>query len=578
MSRLAEFYATTDPLARNGLLFGWLSDDAERSQFYHELREKAFPVLRFKSLRRQRSADGWSMEDVYLVTRRSAVEAALKHYSVKPYSDLGSGGRFMLGLDDPEAHKKQRGAAASAMRFSSDELAACATAAVHRSAIRPLKSHQFDLSDLAEQAALNYAKLLFGLRDEAHVALQILMAGAYRGLVYQIVGRHFVPQADAGLPSPGSPRARELQKDLDAEIGKATEATGKEPFREGAPADPVIKRLFRNPGGLDVQMLKVIVIGLIAGMIGNVRAAVPIALYHFFTRRDGSGRPLIDEARSVAGDTGTRLGQLITEALLANPPAPFLARTSRPAPTGAAVPTYTDDTGSPQPIPDGAHVLLAIGAEPNPSSLFGGTFPEFMHQCIGEHLAWPLIHEVVRQILLLPGLTQVIDAGTGKATVLKKRWGAISEPYPLQYQRDRRLNQQPLYVVLPIKEPVKQNAEKLKALTKAGGHIVEQSLSDSGIVHFAWFMLVENETCLALSTVYDGDFDAYVEHFASKVPLFDKQFEYLADAPPTPIAKHPKEFVEIIRKYNRAPLADYFFSAYPTVSVAQVKNMRKAAP
>ena len=90
-------------------------------------------------------------------------------------------------------------------------------------------------------------------------------------------------------------------------------------------------------------------------------------------------------------------------------------------------------------------------------------------------------------------------------------------------------------------------------------------------------MLVENDDCLALSTVFDGDFDAYVEHFASKVPLFDEQFKYLEDAPPTPIAEHPKEFVEVIRRNDRTPLAGYFFSAYPTVSVAEIKNSTTGA-
>ena len=220
-----------------------------------------------------------------------------------------------------------------------------------------------------------------------------------------------------------------------------------------------------------------------------------------------------------------------------------------------------------------------------------------MHQCVGQHLAWPLIYEVVRQVLLLPGLAQKIqsdipdpdddepsepnekiESENGEPAQLKKIWGAMARPYKLRYQRDRRLNQQPLFVVLPIKEPVQENARKLEALTQAGAHIVEQSLAESGIVHFAWFALIEfeNRTCLALSTVYDGDFDAYVEHFASKVPLFDKQFEFLDVKQPTPITQHPKEFVEIIRKYNRAPLAKYFFSAYPLVSVAEVKNSTRA--
>ena len=85
-------------------------------------------------------------------------------------------------------------------------------------------------------------------------------------------------------------------------------------------------------------------------------------------------------------------------------------------------------------------------------------------------------------------------------------------------------------------------------------------------------MLVVNKTHLALSTVFDGDFDAYVEHFAVKVPLFDKQFEFLDVEQRTPIRQHAKQFVENIRKYNRAPLGEYFFSAYPTVAVADVIN------
>ena len=87
------------------------------------------------------------MEDVYLVSRQDQVEAALKHYSVEPYSKLGSGGRFMLGLDkrkahDPqrgEAHDPQRAVAAQAMHYTPKEIEACAAAAFRRAAIRPLQ-------------------------------------------------------------------------------------------------------------------------------------------------------------------------------------------------------------------------------------------------------------------------------------------------------------------------------------------------------------------------------------------------------------------------------------------------------
>ena len=367
MSKLAEFDSATEALARNQLLFGWLADDEERAQLYRELRDNAFPVLRFKSLLRQRRDSGWSLDDVYFVSRRDQVEAALKHYSVEPYSKLGSGGRFMLGLDDAGAHDSQRAVAAKAMYFEPEEIAACAAAAYRRASIRPLKSHCFDVSDLAEQAALDYMTLLFGLREEAHGVLQLVMTGAYRALVYQIIGRHFVPASEAGLPPPGSFQALDFQKRLGEEILIAAQATGHERYRAGAPAETVIRKLFRDPGGLDVEMLKVVVTGLIAGTIGNVRAAVPIALYHFFTRNDASGRPLIDAARRAARGDGAQLGELITAALLRNPPAAFLARTSRAVPNEGSLPMFTDETGSAEPFAEGAHVLLAMGADPNRS-------------------------------------------------------------------------------------------------------------------------------------------------------------------------------------------------------------------
>lgn len=268
------------------------------------------------------------------------------------------------------------------------------------------------------------------------------------------------------------------------------------------------------------------------------------------------------------------LQELILEAIKRNPPAPFLARTS----VGRV--TFKWSNGRGMTVPDGAHVLLAMGAAQSDDVVFGGPpgMPQFMHRCIGRHLAIPLVYEIVEGTLLLPGLARVIDAQTDRPERLEKLWGAVCLRYPLQFQRDRRLNQQPLHVVLPIKEPVKENADKLKTLTRLGASIVEDALDGRKHVHFAWFMLVEDETHLAMLTVYDGNFDAYVEHFAVDVPLFDEQLKYLKDAPPTPTWKYPKEFVEWIRKYNRAPLGGYFYSAYPTRTVADVNNATKNMP
>jgi len=106
--------------------------------------------------------------------------------------------------------------------------------------------------------------------------------------------------------------------------------------------------------------------------------------------------------------------------------------------------------------------------------------------------------------------------------------------------------------------------------------VVEEALDKRKHVHSAYFMLVEGGTHLSMMTVYDGDFEAYVEHFAIDVPLFDEQLKYLKDAPPLPTSKYPKQFVEWIDKHNMPPFGGYFYSAYPTLTVADIENAKKA--
>jgi len=579
MSKLQAFSKEGNAIKKNGMLFDWLKDDHERAQLYAELRGEDFPVLQFKSLLRSSNRADWPNEAVYLLSKKEHVEMALKFCKVKPYQELESGGRFMLGMESGDAHTTQNRIAVRALEFETEEIKECARRAFERAAVLPLKNPRFNLAtDLAEQAAIRFIELLFGFRDEAHPYLERAMSVAYTRLVFQIVGRHFV--SDTGLPPTDTPEAKEGKERLKLEIRFA--ATNHDE-RSGAPKETVIERLLRNYKDADSEELAIVALGLIAGTVGNVCAAVSIAIADFFADR-GKGPPLIDEAlRAARIPDGLDLKELIAGALVRNPPAPFLARTSTGERTGFKVRVahrersegWTDrcqnDCG--KPIPEGAHLILALGADADRDYIFGGLDPsDYPHRCIGQRLAWPLTLEIVRQLLLLPGLSQVIDPVGGKPEKLKKRWGAICQSYPMQFQRDRRLNLHPLHLVLPIKEPVKENAEKLLQLMRAGAPLIEEALDKQKFVHSAYFMLVEDETHLSMMTVYDGDFDAYVEHFAIDVPLFDEQLKYLEGAPPTPTRLFPKEFVEWIKRHNRAPFGGYFYSAYPTDTVADVKN------
>lgn len=567
MSKLQDFNADFDELRRNELranelLFGRLSDDAERRALYDELEDAGYPPLRFLSL----AGDGQG--DAFLLAGPDQVRAALRLGSVRPYAELPSGGQFMLGLDEPARHDPQNLAAQRALKFTREEIADCARLAVERALVWPQKVQQFDLvQDFAEQVGLRFVALLFGLRAQAHGPLQVVMSAAYRQLCFQIVGRHFVADQP---PLPADPaRVAKYQKELIAELlwtlnRKPEEREEREEREDGAPAPNAVQQLVKEAKS-DEAAVMMIALGLMAGTIGNVCAAVTIVLHAWLGDEAQRAKAA---ALAHAGDVNGLQAMIKTE-LRRMPPAPFLARVATPKFLKAAKLT--------QEVPEGALLLLAMGAEADPALLFGdGPAGGFAHRCIGEHLAWELVRQAVAAALRLPGLAKRIDPHGGQPLPLVKRWGAICERFPVQHARDRLCRQQPLYVVLPIKPPVEDNARILERLTRDGAYVVEDALRHSKHVHFAWFNLVENRTHLAMTTVFDGDFDAYIRHFALKVPLFDKQFDYLDCDQPTPIREHPNEFVATIKRYHRPPLAGYFFSAYPQTVVHDV--LRSAQP
>ena len=332
MSKLKAFRDEQKTIKKNRMVFDWLRDDHERAQLYAELRGAGFPVLQFKSLLRSSNRLDWPNQDVYLLSNKEHIEMALHHCSVKPYQALDSGGRFMLGLESGEAHTRQNRIAVSALKFTQEEVEECAKAAFVRASVLPLKNPQFNLAtDLAEQAALRFTELLFGFRDEAHPYLQGAMRIAYTQLVFQIIGRHFV--SDSGLPPTDTQEAKDAKERLKYEIREAV----KPDKRTGAPRKRVIERLVRDYGSARSEELIIVALGLIAGTVGNVCAAVSIAVADFFAERD-QGSPLMDKARQAAQRTdGGKLRKLIEDAMVRNPPAPFLARTSTGESTGFKV-------------------------------------------------------------------------------------------------------------------------------------------------------------------------------------------------------------------------------------------------
>ena len=76
---------------------------------------------------------------------------------------------------------------------------------------------------------------------------------------------------------------------------------------------------------------------------------------------------------------------------------------------------------------------------------------------------------------------------------------------------------------------------------------------------------------VAIITEFDGDFDTYVQDFASALgPVFDAVFQHIEDAPPLPVEdpQNTPAFVEYTKKHHLPPI--YFYSAYPDLTVYNI--------
>jgi hypothetical protein len=183
----------------------------------------------------------------------------------------------------------------------------------------------------------------------------------------------------------------------------------------------------------------------------------------------------------------------------------------------------------------------------------------------------PLIVAIVQRVMSLPGLATLLDPETGRPKPLKKQWGFRCELHPLRYKREESRRQQTLNVAMRVKSPLHVHVDRLRGIIRHGAPRIERALRESRHVHFAWFEFIDNDSTLVLHTIYDGDFDAYIQHFALKVnEVFDLLFQHIEDAPPTPVAQYPDRFIDRIRSYNRTPVGGYLFSAYPALEVSDI--------
>jgi len=130
--------------------------------------------------------------------------------------------------------------------------------------------------------------------------------------------------------------------------------------------------------------------------------------------------------------------------------------------------------------------------------------------------------------------------------------------------------QHPLSLLIKLKK-----GEKAVSLVQPGAQFPD-------ILHFAWTISLADkglERTILLTTVYDGDFDIYLDKFIdSNHAGFDALLPIVENGPPVPVADHRPEFHKWVRDNNITPLPaapglpPAFFSAYPSMSVNDIQN------
>lgn len=468
---------------------------------------------------------------------------------------------------------------------------------------------QFGVSPLLFKLARPIPPQLQGLVNPQQVMAQIdphfpsvgnWIAVITAAFHWTILGRHFLPDLAAALPvltraqagsemfgnhlqqlitssldTPSKGPATVLQRLVTAEVATAQAANPQRSPTELLPH--LLPSAIRN------------IIGMVAGMVDNVNAAVCNAVDTFlshpnmFAEATAIARTMLpaDHSGATTAENIERRSQLwayIREALRFNEPAPFLPRVAKKDVILAP------GTSRATLIPKGRSVLVAIcsammderaiknplelrpdrNLPPDDDLLFGSGW----HDCFGKYIAEAQIVEMMRGLLSLDNLRRA--PGSSGTLVYK-------ETFPQQLAVDFGLPhiQTALTAIMEIKQPTTLHARALKFLLTHAYQRVVDILDQVGTVHFARFVFLANDTKLALITSYDGSFETYMKNYIEVAgDLFDLMLDHIHDAPPLPVQQYRNEFIEYVRRIDATSDAP-FYSAYGQLTVQDILRLQE---
>jgi hypothetical protein len=119
-------------------------------------------------------------------------------------------------------------------------------------------------------------------------------------------------------------------------------------------------------------------------------------------------------------------------------------------------------------------------------------------------------------------------------------------------------------IILPLKpggaDRVRQRLNQVSQTREDVGELV-------GTLHDMRTVIIDNDTRMLFATTFDGDWDSYINDFASKIP--DRLDAIFGECVDYPGIRSP-EIKDYIVKYQVT--ADDWYSAYPDTTVKQIKK------
>lgn len=125
-----------------------------------------------------------------------------------------------------------------------------------------------------------------------------------------------------------------------------------------------------------------------------------------------------------------------------------------------------------------------------------------------------------------------------------------------------------LTTLLPIKP---SGAKRMRAcLELLHGSLGNQGVDRVGTVHDMRFVFLDNDTKLLFCTAYDGDWDPYIDDFATKIPdILDLQFGEVEGWP----GVRTPEVKDFIVKHQVQ--AHFWYVANPNLTVVETRRLEK---